>query len=378
MPFIRSLLAAVCGVATATVASVGVHEERSTQISEIVQHADVLWQAGVNARFSSLAPGASRKLCGVKDGWQQQIRQAMDHGEILVWEEEVDIFALQTVPDNFDSEQHWPQCAKVIGDIRDQSNCGCCWAFAGAEAASDRMCIASNASILLPLSAEDVCFCASADGCEGGMIFTPWRHIKHGGAVTGGQYNGSGTFGSGYCSDFSLPHCHHHGPQGDDPFPAEGQPGCPFASSPQCPTKCDTSAVGEHRHFRHDKYSFRGKIVVASGERHIQRMIMAGGPVSAALTVYSDFENYVGGIYHHVVGEEVGGHAVKLVGWGVEGDVKYWRVANSWNSYWGEKGYFRIRRGCNESGIENWVVGASHRVSWGKSSELPSLPDFLV
>ena len=29
----------------------------------------------------------------------------------------------------------------VAKDIRDQSNCGCCWAFAGAEAASDR-CLA--------------------------------------------------------------------------------------------------------------------------------------------------------------------------------------------------------------------------------------------
>ena len=27
------------------------------------------------------------------------------------------------------------------------------------------------------------------------------------------------------CTDFTLPHCHHHGPQGDDPYPAEGEPG---------------------------------------------------------------------------------------------------------------------------------------------------------
>jgi putative ABC transport system ATP-binding protein len=30
---------------------------------------------------------------------------------------------------------NWASCAKIIDDIRDQSNCGCCWAFAGAEAA---------------------------------------------------------------------------------------------------------------------------------------------------------------------------------------------------------------------------------------------------
>ena len=31
------------------------------------------------------------------------------------------------LPADFDSETAWPHCAKVIGDIRDQSNCGCCW-----------------------------------------------------------------------------------------------------------------------------------------------------------------------------------------------------------------------------------------------------------
>jgi len=51
------------------------------------------------------------------------------------------------VPDAFDSAVNWPTCAKMINDIRDQSNCGCCWAFAGAEAASDRMCIATKGAL---------------------------------------------------------------------------------------------------------------------------------------------------------------------------------------------------------------------------------------
>merc|ERR1719313_422515 len=110
------------------------------------------------------------------------------------------------IPTDFDSETNWPQCAKIIGDIRDQSNCGCCWAFAGAEAASDRMCISTNATIMYPLSAEDVCFCGSglfSQGCNGGQISTPWNYIKRTGAVTGGQYQGSGPFGAGLCYDFS-------------------------------------------------------------------------------------------------------------------------------------------------------------------------------
>jgi len=27
-----------------------------------------------------------------------------------------------------------------------------------------------------------------------------------------------------------------------------------------------------------------------------------------------------------------GGHAVKIIGWGVEDSIKYWLVANSWNT----------------------------------------------
>merc|ERR1719220_3364091 len=88
------------------------------------------------------------------------------------------------LPDNFDSEQNWPQCAKIIGDVRDQSNCGCCWAFAGSEAASDRMCIATNATLLLPISAQDVCFNSNFDGCDGGQIDTPWSYIKQSGAAS--------------------------------------------------------------------------------------------------------------------------------------------------------------------------------------------------
>jgi len=228
------------------------------------------------------------------------------------------------------------------------------------------MCIATKGALMLPLSAQDVCFNANEDGCGGGQIDTPWDFIKKTGAVTGGQYQGSGPFGAGFCADFSLPHCHHHGPQGDDPFPAEGKPGCLSQQSPAGPKKCDAAAKGAHSDFASDKYSFTGETITAQGEKGIQQMIMAGGPVETAFTVYSDFENYAGGIYHHVSGKMAGGHAVKMVGWGVENDVKYWKVANSWNPHWGEKGYFRIRRGNNEGGIEDGVTGSSPSAKWSK------------
>jgi len=84
--------------------------------------------------------------------------------------------------------------------------------------------------------------------------------------------------------------------------------------------------------------------------------IMTNGPVEAAFTVYEDFITYRSGIYQHTTGGVLGGHAVKILGWGVEAGVKYWLVANSWNSDWGDKGYFKILRGVDECGIEDSIV----------------------
>jgi len=351
-----------------------VHPERAAQIEQIQATPGVLWTAAAHPRFSSLAPGASKDMNGVKGDQKAIIADLVKRGEI------VEHVALENaiVPDSFDSEQNWPQCAKIIGDIRDQSNCGCCWAFAGAEAGSDRMCIATNASIQVPLSAQDVCFNGGglmSQGCNGGQISSPWSYLKNGGlfggkgAVSGGQYQGSGPFGKGFCSDFSMPHCHHHGPQGQDPYPAEGAPGCPSQTSPAGPKKCDSDAQAPHNDFAADKYSYEGNTVTASGEANIQSAIMAGGPMEVAFTVYSDFENYAGGIYHHVSGGMAGGHAVKVVGWGVEHGVKYWKIANSWNPYWGENGYFRIKRGNNEGGIENQAIVSSPNAKWSRAGD---------
>ena len=96
--------------------------------------------------------------------------------------------------------------------------------------------------------------------------------------------------------------------------------------------------------------------------------IMQDGPVEAAFNVMSDFENYASGIYKSTSSEQLGGHAIRIVGWGVgtqaEGGLKYWKVANSWNPYWGENGYFRIVRGTDECGIEDDVTSSATGSSW--------------
>merc|ERR1712000_775260 len=52
----------------------------------------------------------------------------------------------------------------------------------------------------------------------------------------------------------------------------------------------------------------------------------------------------------------LGGHAVAIYGFGVEGGVDYWLVKNSWNEQWGDQGFFKIKKGSNECGIEGDVT----------------------
>ena len=44
------------------------------------------------------------------------------------------------------------------------------------------------------------------------------------------------------------------------------------------------------------------------------------------------------GVYKHVSGSPLGGHAIKILGWGVEDGIPYWLCANSWNTDWGDNG----------------------------------------
>lgn len=44
----------------------------------------------------------------------------------------------------------------------------------------------------------------------------------------------------------------------------------------------------------------------------------------------------------------MGGHAVRILGWGVENGTPYWLVGNSWNTDWGDNGEWQ----CVGAGLE--------------------------
>ena len=37
------------------------------------------------------------------------------------------------LPESFDAREEWPECAAIIGAVRNQGDCGSCWAFGAVE-----------------------------------------------------------------------------------------------------------------------------------------------------------------------------------------------------------------------------------------------------
>ena len=249
------------------------------------------------------------------------------------------------LPKEFDSAKQWPECPS-LKEIRDQSTCGSCWAFGAAEAATDRLCIHSKGKIQDRLSDEDLLTCCSSCGfgCDGGWPAVAWLYMSKAGISTGGE-NGS----KDWCKAYSFPKCQHHGTVGPYPECGETQP------TPACIEKCQEGYPVE---YEKDKHYFQDVYTIVDEVDAIKTELMTNGPIEVAFTVYEDFMTYKSGIYQHVEGEMLGGHAVKLVGWGVEDGVEYWKIANSWNETWGENGYFRIILGRNECGIEDATIAA--------------------
>jgi len=257
------------------------------------------WEAGVNPVFE----GKTLK----------EVRDMLISRDFFVANEEVEVIDTYTTtaPAQFDSRTQWPGC---IYPIRDQARCGSCWAFAASEVLSDRFCIAGKKDVGV-LSPQYLVSCDMSDyGCQGGYLTNSWAFIVKNGLPT----------------DACYPYTSGGGVRGT------------------CLNKChDGSAFVMHKA---SKYYQTGSVDNTMAD------IAAHGPVESGFSVYQDFMSYKSGIYQHRSGGLLGGHAVKIVGWGVENNTPYWIVANSWTEQWGEKGFFRIIKGRNECGFESQII----------------------
>ncbi len=214
----------------------------------------------------------------------------------------------EELPTNYHFADEHPECEHAI---RDQAQCGSCWAFGATEALSDRFCLAGEDLILSP---EELVECDPNNyGCNGGYLNLAWEFMEKTGVVDDSCY----TYHSG---DGHEETCH---------------------------TACDD---GSDEEFKAHK-CVAGSVVHPTTVDSIKQELYHNGPTEIAFTVYEDFMSYKSGVYQHKTGSMLGGHAIKLVGWGTEDGVDYWLCANSWNTSWGDNGFFKIKQGdCGTNG----------------------------
>ena len=301
-------------------------------IIEFINNLKTTWKAGHNKYFDGKTIDEIKSLMGTLET-PDELRLP-----------EKDIEPLEDIPTEFFSAKQWPNC-ESIQEVRDQSTCGSCWAFGAVEAMSDRICIASGQKTQVRISSEDLLTCCGftcGNGCNGGYPSGAWNYYKRTGIVTGGLHGDNK-----WCQPYTFPPCDHHttgkyGPCGS----SKPTPAC----KKNCNSEYNTHSYAEDRWMADSVYSIPANV------QKIQTEIMTHGPIEVAFTVYNDFLTYKSGVYQHKSGGALGGHAVKMVGWGVEDGTPYWLIANSWNEGWGDGGYFKIKRGNNECGIESQGV----------------------
>jgi cathepsin B len=288
------------------------------------------WRAGVNLRFWNVSMEVVKTWMGVLPNSPIKLPVA-------------DIEVAASLPDGFDARDEWGATCPSTKEIRDQSACGSCWAFGAVEAMTDRICIASKGAQKPHISAEDLnsCCVTCGMGCNGGYPEAAWQYFKNTGIVTGGNYDTKEG-----CEPYTLANCDHH-------CTGKYQPCGSSVPTPKCTRQCIS---GYPNTFAQDKHFGASAYAVPSNVEKIQTEIMTNGPVEAAFSVYEDFLAYKSGVYSHTTGQLLGGHAIKILGWGVDNGVDYWIVANSWNDDWGNGGFFNIKRGVNECGIESGIV----------------------
>ena len=237
--------------------------------------------------------------------------------------------------------------------IRDQRQCGSCWAFSAIGVLGQRIVIATQGVHKVPLSAQFLVSCdADASGCDGAQSL----HQVFGSLT----YNGVGLGVPG-------------GTVAERWYPYEE------SNSPNASTLlCDREKVKGRQ-----IYDFEDDGVVCLSESdntgqmsptqltnnilRIKQELMSGGPVSACYAVYLDFMAWNGRnplVYRasKSSGNPLQGyHAVVIVGWGVTGlgapgtpaGVPYWIMQNSWGTGWAQAGYWYHEMGDNYTFMES-------------------------
>jgi len=90
------------------------------------------------------------------------------------------------------------------------------------------------------------------------------------------------------------------------------------------------------------------------GPTEMKKEIVAHGPIACGMQVTERFElDYHNEIYEEKLLVPIMNHIVSIVGYGVsEEGTEYWIGRNSWGTYWGDLGFFKIKMHKHNLGIE--------------------------
>ena len=200
------------------------------------------------------------------------------------------------LPSSFD----W-SISDAVTPIKNQGNCGSCWAFSTTGALEGLNYVVNKDST--PLSEQQLVDCSKLNsGCGGGYMPLAFQY-----AAT-----------TGICSEKDYPYVSGDG------------------SSEKC-ISCDPV------------FTPGGcKRVQPSNETALQHAVYRQ-PVSIALEASSvPFRFYSGGVLDDARCGKSLNHGVLLVGWGELDGKEYWKVKNSWGEDWGDDGYILLARGIRD------------------------------
>ncbi|KAH7706698.1 cathepsin B1 isotype 4 precursor [Aphelenchoides avenae] len=239
------------------------------------------------------------------------------------------------LPASFDIRERWPECTSVFNRIRNQL-CNNCWAYSSTSAMSDRICIASNATTKVLLSADDLTTCC-----------TDCQSVSH--QCSQGGYPSKAFkywISNGIVSELCKP---------SHEFTAN--------ATQECTQQCTNPL----KDYSETKYYGQFYLTLNNATR-IQQEILANGSLEVLFVLHPDLYNYESGIYIPTTSKASNSyHSVRLIGWGelntTAKPLPYWIGVNSWGREWGENGTFRVIRGINAGNIEQFAVAGFPRVT---------------
>lgn len=306
-------------------------------MSDLVNQAQPGWVASLPASIDFDDDSALQSLVGTLDYTADSVAALTPVARPRLLADTTASVNTTAYPASLDLRSKYPNCTS-ISRIRNQGACGSCWAVSTMTSISDRYCIRKGLN--RSFSSQDAMDCCTnctnpavvpRTACSGGIMPIAFQFAKWTGVSTGEDFGDV----AGCKPYFLAP-----------------------SVVPKSPASVCTATCSNLKFLTTPVASTRQKIddfKMGTGADAIIAALNNGGSVVVQMTVYSDFYLYKSGIYKHTTGGAVGGHGVRVIGYGTEGGVKYWLIANSWGAAWGEKGFVRIVRGTNECNIEKNV-----------------------